>query len=138
MRCAGPISRLLALGLLMFLVAVYARAADSKFSLTVQADGVSLATVAATLNVEAAQDGMVTWKFADGVFTALPNPDGSVNYAEDVLTGTGKIKATGNADLKDFDVTVQQATGVDVTYRFRISATLADGAVKSVSIAKVD
>jgi hypothetical protein len=125
---------LAALGLILALVCVAARAAESKFSLNVQADGVTLGTAAATLTVTASTPTDVTWKLSDGVFTASANPDGKLKYDDAMLNGTGKAKSTGTATLKDFDITVEQNTGVDVTYRFRISANLADGAVKSVSI----
>lgn len=123
-----------ALGIVLALTSVGARAAESKFSLNVQADGVTLGTAAATLTVTGSTPGEVAWTLSDGVFTASSNPDGKLKYNDDMLNGSGKAKSTETAALKDFDITVEQTTGVDVTYRFRISATLAEGAVKSVTI----
>lgn len=122
------------LGLVLALATADVRAAESKFSLNVQADGVTLGMASATLTVTDSAPGEVSWKLTDGVFTASTNPDGKLKYNEDMLNGTGKAKSTATESLKDFDITVEQTTGVDVTYRFRISATLADGAVKSVAI----
>lgn len=126
-----------ALGLVLAVATVGARAADSKFNLAVQADGVKLGSAAATLTITDAGSGQVTWKLTDGVFTALPNPDGKLKWNDDIISGNGKAKSTETVTLRDFDITVQQSTGVDVAYRFRLSATLADGAIKSVTIEQV-
>ena len=125
------------MGLVLTLAIVGARASERKFNLAVQADGVNLGSAAATLTITDAGPGQVTWKLTDGVFTALPNPDGKRKWNDDILTGSGKAKSTETVALRDFDITVQQSTGVDVAYRFRLSTTIADGAVKSVTIEQV-
>lgn len=129
--------RMAVTGVLMVLLAAFAHAADIKFSLPVQADGASLGTASGTLTVIPGPPGTVEWKLSDGKFAAEANGNGELKWDEAMLTGSGSANATGAADLKDFDITLQQSTGVDVAYRFRLSATLADGVVKSVTIAKV-
>ncbi|HEY3413689.1 MAG TPA: hypothetical protein VGM51_11645 [Armatimonadota bacterium] len=126
-----------ALGLILALATVSARAAERTFNLYVQADGVNLGTAAAKLTVADAGSGQVTWKLTDGVFTELPNPDGKLKWNDDILTANGKAKNTDTVALRDFDITVQQSTGVDVVFRFRLSATLAEGDIKSVAIEQV-
>ncbi|HEY3267884.1 MAG TPA: hypothetical protein VGM37_13215 [Armatimonadota bacterium] len=119
---------------IMAIVAV--KAAPKPFQLSVVADGATLGTAAANLDVTVA-DGKAEWKLTDGHFAPASLPEAKVSMDPEVLAGSGKVPLAAEITVKDFTITVEQNTGVDISYRFRLSATLADGAVKSVSLAQL-
>lgn len=111
-----------------------ARAASTRYEAALQADGKTLGTATGALSVSRAPDGRVAWSLTDGTFTAAAIPHATVVFDPANLAGSGVAAANGALNLKEFNVTVAQSTGVDLTYRFRFVATLKDDAVVGVEI----
>jgi hypothetical protein len=78
--------------------------------------------------------GGVSWKLSDGSFVPAALPHATVVFDAAALSGSGSAEAGETIALKEINATVAQSTGVDVTYRFRVYVTLADGAPRAVSI----
>lgn len=111
-----------------------ARAAATAYNATLQADGKALGTAAGTLDVSRAADGRLHWSLTGGQFTAAEVPHATVHIEGEALSGSGSTSATTTATLKEFNVVVSQSTGVDVTYRFRVTAALDGDTVRAVEI----
>jgi len=128
-------ARLLGITLLFAaLWCVGAVAAVTSYDAAVRADGVTLGTASGTLDVTRGADGRITWTLSDGRFTPATLPHAAVVFDAANLAGSGTAADAATVALKEFNATVAQSTGVDVTYRFEFTVTLEDGAVRNVSI----
>ena len=113
-----------------------ALAAAKPFEAKVQADGAALGVASATLDVTVA-NGKAAWKITQGRFAPATLPEAKTLWDDAILAGSGSVPSSASITVKDFTVTVEQNTGVDISYRFRLTASLADGAVKDVAITQV-
>ena len=109
-------------------------AATAHYEATILADGQTLGVASGTVDVTPSADGSVQWTLSDGRFIAATLPHATVVFNASALSGSGAAAAGDTIVLKDFNATVAQSTGVDVTYRFRMSATLSGGAPQTVAI----
>lgn len=111
-----------------------ALAATSGFSVPLQADGAILGAATGVLDLAPADNGRVAWKLRDGAFAPEKVPGTTVTWNDTNLTGSGSAPSGEKAALKEFEVTVRQSSGVDVSFRFRLSATLTADKATDVSI----
>jgi hypothetical protein len=109
-------------------------ASNTHYEATILADGQTLGVASGTLDVTPAADGGVQWTLSDGRFSPATLPHATVVFNASALSGSGTAASGDTIALKDFNATVAQSTGVDVTYRFRMSATLSNGAPRTVAI----
>lgn len=129
-------SGICALALVAALNVAGALAAVSPFSVSLQADGATLGAVSGALETAAAGDA-VAWKIADAAFVPANAPGMSVAWNEASLAAAGTGRADEKATLKEFEVTVRQSSGVDVSYRFRLTATLSAEKPAAVSLEQI-
>lgn len=101
-----------------------AYAATSPFSVTLQADGTTLGAATGVLDLAPTDGGRVAWTLSNTVFQPASVPGTTVQWSDANLDGAGSAAAGERASLAEFEVTVRQSSGVDVVYRFRLSATL--------------
>ncbi|GEM_PF-4993342 len=133
MRTALALTTLL---IAAFLAATPCFAASSRpFVLAVVTDGTAVGTLSGTLEVSVS-DSVIAWTLSSVKFHPGPIPDGTVACNADALNGTGTTPLSARAAVKDFCIVVTRDSGVDISYRFRLSAEMEGETLTGVVIEK--
>jgi hypothetical protein len=104
-----------------------------RFSVPVTADGAALGTASALLKVTE-KDKRLTWSLSEGQFVADGRREGAVVWPADVLAGSGQVDGDKSVVIKEFQVTVQQPTAVDITYSLRLRVAVDGDNIRAVSV----
>lgn len=120
------------------LLAVTAAWADSRsFSLPLEMDDRPLGTLSGRLTIDPAPTGGLTWSLSDGAFRPASVEDARVLHDPVALEGSGTVDKAERLTIREFKITLEQNSGVDVSYRFRLMAEISGDSIRSVSIEPV-
>jgi len=128
---------LIVLGLVALLACAGVHAATATFDTALKADGTTFGQAKGSLEITPAAEGRLAWKLSGGQFTPATVPGSTVVWDEGNLAGSGSSDTADKLTLKEFEVTVRQSSGVDISYSFRLTATVEDGKPVTVALEQV-